>query len=122
MFLEVKNDQFDEIIISFDVNITRSDDTDTTTYSAFATNCMAPIYEHVLSDVTKDNKRVESSDYLNIGHQETSSVIMTTVSFNNTVMRNENVVLNSLIFRIYSYQDFPLKRLMLTYDRQYRIL
>lgn len=72
------------------------------------------------SDVTKDNERVESSDDLNIG-QETSSVIMTTVRFNNTVMINENVVLNSLIFRIYSYQDFPLKGIILTYDRQYRI-
>lgn len=72
------------------------------------------------SDVTKDNERVESSDDLNI-RQETSSVIMTTVRFNNTVMGNENVVLNSLIFRIYSYQDFPLKGKMLTCDRQYRI-
>lgn len=102
------------IIPSCDVNITRSDDTDTTTYSAFVTNRMAPIYENFLSDVTKHNKRVESSDYLHTGRQVTSSVIMTTVSFNNTVMRNEHVVLNSLIFRIYSYQDFPLKGLMLT--------
>lgn len=77
-------------------------------------------FEKFFSDVTKDNERVESSDDLNIG-QETSSVIMTTVRFNNTVMINENVVLNSLIFRIYSYQDFPLKGIILTYDRQYRI-
>lgn len=103
VFLKVKNDHFDEIIPSCDVNIMRSNDTDTTAYSVFVTNCMAQIYEKFFSDVTKDNERVESSDDLNIG-QETSSVIMTTVRFNNTVMRNENVVLNSLIFRIYSYQ------------------
>lgn len=120
VFLKVKNDHFDEIIPSCDVNIMRSNDTDTTAYLAFVTNCMAQIYEKFFSDVTKDNERVESSDDLNIG-QETSSVIMTTVRFNNTVMINENVVLNSLIFRIYSYQDFPLKGIILTYDRQYRI-
>lgn len=120
VFLKVKNDHFDEIIPSCDVNTMRSNDTDTTAYSAFVTNCMAQIYEKFFSDVTKDNEKVESSDDLNIG-QETSSVIMTTVRFNNTVMINENVVLNSLIFRIYSYQDFPLKGIILTYDRQYRI-
>lgn len=120
VFLKVKNDHFDEIIPSCDVNIMRFNDTDSTTYSAFVTNCMAQIYEKFFSDVTKDNERVESSDDLNI-RQETSSVIMTTVRFNNTVMENENVVLNSLIFRIYSYQDFPLKGKMLTCDRQYRI-
>lgn len=91
----------------------RFNDTDSTTYSAFVTNCMAQIYEKFFSDVTKDNERVESSDDLNIRQE--------TVRFNNTVMGNENVVLNSLIFRIYSYQDFPLKGKMLTCDRQYRI-
>lgn len=114
--------RFDEIIPSCDVNITRSDHRDTTTYSAFVTNCMAPIYESFIPDVTKTNKSVASRDYLDTGRQETSSVNMTTVSFNSTVMSNENVVLNSLMFRIYSYQDFPLKGLMLTYDRQYSIL
>lgn len=121
-FLYMTTDQVDEIIPSCDVNITRSDHRDTTTYSAFVTNCMAPIYESFIPDVTKDNKSVASRDYLDTGRQETSSVNMTTVSFNSTVMSNENVVLNSLMFRIYSYQNFPLKGLMLTYDRQYSIL
>lgn len=121
-FLYMTTDQVDEIIPSCDINITRSDDRDTTTYSAFVTNCMAPIYESFIPNVTKDNKRVASRDYFDIGRQETSSVNMTTVSFNNTVMSNENVVLHSLMFRIYSYQDIPLKGLMLTYNRQYTLL
>lgn len=121
-FLKVGNDQFDEIIPSCDVDITRSDYSDYTVYSAFVTNCMAPIYETFFSDVTKDNKRVASRDYLSIARQETASVNMTTVGFNNNVMSNENVVLNSLKFRIYSYQDLPLNGLMLTYSWVYGIL
>lgn len=122
-FLKVGNDQFDEIIPSCDVDITRSDYRDYTLYSAFVvTNCMAPIFEEFISDVTKDNKRVASRDYLSVAREETASFNKTTVGFNNTVMSNENVVLNSLIFRIYNYQNPPLNGLILIYSRVYGIL
>lgn len=121
-FLKLGNDQFDEIIPSCDVDITRSDYRDYTLYSAFVTNCMAPIFEEFISDVTKDNKRVASRDYLSVAREETASFNKTTVGFNNTVMSNENVVLNSLIFRIYNYQNPPLNGLIIIYSWVYGIL
>lgn len=103
VFLKVKNDQFNMIIFSCDVNIMRFDDIDIIMYLVFVINCMVLIYENFFFDVIKYNKRVELSDYFYIGCQVILLVIMIIVSFNNIVMRNEYVVLNLLIFRIYSY-------------------
>lgn len=103
VFLKVKNDQFDKIIFSCVVNIMRFDDIDIIIYLVFVINYMVLIYENFFFDVIKDNNRVELSDYFNIVGKQILLVIMKIVSFNNVIMRNEYVVLNLLIFRIYSY-------------------
>lgn len=103
VFLYMIIDQVDEIIFGCDINIIRFDDRDIIMYLVFVINCMVLIYEFFIFDVIKDNKSVVLCDYFDIGCWEILLVNMMIVSFNSIVMSNENVVLNLLMFRIYSY-------------------
>lgn len=109
------NDPFYDIISISDIVITRSEDTYTTTYSAFVITFMAPIYE-----VTKNDELLHHVSTFILDAWGITSV--TTVGLNSTVISNEHVVLTTLkLLFTASYENHPLNELRLMYSLVWRI-